>query len=189
MIKEKIKTFWAVTQEKIRGLWSAIQKWYYFQLANPVVRKGEKGGFKWCFRRYWLSLETLSGNFKVRFTASEHPYGYLLSSRDDSQIEGFCQVLYSVGKMLTTEQQFVDDVVGAVNGYNERLMGKAEVVEDELEEKIALEEEKKVQEYVEKPKRSTAAGRGVERGAAKPKKVRKKAERSGKKADDGTKIA
>lgn len=130
---DKIKTFWL------------------FNLQNPVVRKGEAGGFKWCFKRFWLDIETVSGNFKARFTAAENPYAYLLASDDDSQVDGFCQILYSVGMLLTTDQEFVDSITKALRDYDKRLNKKAasEVAEDETEEKIALEEVKQVQEFVE----------------------------------------
>lgn len=132
---------------------SKVQKWWLFNVANPVIRKGEHGGFKWKFRRFWLEVETLSGNWKARWTAAEHPYAYLLASKDDSQIEGFCQIVYSVGMLLTTEQGFVNDVVKALKKYDVRLQKSAKVEDDETEEKMALEEVKQVQELVEKPKK------------------------------------
>lgn len=139
----------------MKKFWQKIQRWWYFYLANPVVAKGEKDGFKWVFRRFWLEITTLSGNFKARFTAAENPYAYLLASDDDSQVEGFCQILYSVGMLLTTDQEFVDSITKALRDYDKRLNKKAtsEVAEDETEEKIALEEVKQVQEFVEMPKK------------------------------------
>lgn len=130
-----------------------IQKWWLFNVANPVIRKGEHGGFKWKFRRFWLEVETLSGNWKARWTAAEHPYGYLLAGRDDDNIEGFSQFMYEVGMLLTTDQGFVDDVAKAVKKYDARLQKSAKVEDDETEEKMALEEVKQVQEVVEMPKK------------------------------------
>jgi len=134
-------------------MWKKIQTWFWFTFRNPKIRQGEAGGFKWCFRRLDMTIETLSGNFKARFTAAENPYAYLLASDDDSQVEGFCQILYSVGMLLTTEQEFVDSITKALRDYDKRLNKKAasEVVEDETDEKIALEEVKQVQEYVDRP--------------------------------------
>ena len=130
---------------------SKFSKFWWFTFRNPVVRRGESGGFKWCFRRLNMTIETLSGNFKARFTAAENPYAYLLASDDDSQVDGFCQILYSVGMLLTTDQEFVDSITKALRDYDKRLNKKAasEVAEDETEEKIALEEVKQVQEFVE----------------------------------------
>lgn len=132
-------------------MFEKLSKWWWFHMANPIVRRGEAGGFKWTFRRFWLDIETVSGNFKARFTAAEHPYAYLLAGKTDENIIGFCQMIYTVGMMLTTDQGFVDDVAKAVNKYQKRLEKQNPVVEDETEEKIALEEVKQVQEYVEKP--------------------------------------
>ena len=127
-----------------------IQKWWYFHLQNPVIRRGEEGAFKWEFRRFWLSIETLSGNFKVRFIASEHPYAYLLSG-EDSQTYGFAQRLYMMGSMLTTDQKFVNDIDKAFANYQKRLE-KVKPDENEFEQ-ADLEFEKGVQEYVEMPKK------------------------------------
>lgn len=133
-------------------MFEKFRKWWLFRVENPVVRKGESGGFRWVFRRYWLEISTLSGNFKCRFTADEHPYGALLSSDESNDtIHGFCQIVYQIGKLLTTEQKFADDIQKAIVNYNNRLNKKAanEIVEDELEEKVAIEEVKQIQEYVE----------------------------------------
>lgn len=130
---DKIKTFWM------------------FNLQNPVVRKGETGGFKWTFRRYWLTIETVSGNFKARFTAAEHPYGYLLMGKDDKNIEGFCQMLYATGMLLTTDQGLVNDINKAFQKYDKRSTPKT-VEEDEGEEIAAIKEVRAVQEHIELPK-------------------------------------
>lgn len=125
-------------------------KWWYFHLANPKVREGEAGGFKWCFRRFWLDISTLSGNFKARFTADKDPYGYLLAGKDDENIHGFAMTIYQVGKLLTTDQGFVDDVQKALQKYEKRL---SKVKPDTDSEEAALAEVKAVQEYVEMPKK------------------------------------
>lgn len=139
----------------MKKIWTKIVKWWYFHIANPVVRKGEAGGFRWTFRRFWLDITTVSGNFKVRFIADEHPYGYLAAGKDDTNIHGFARMMYEIGKLLTTDQGFVDDVQKAIVKYRKRLEKKAagEVVEDETQEKIALETEKAIQEVVEMPKK------------------------------------
>ena len=134
-------------------------------MQNPVVRKSESkdGAFRWTFRRFDLTIETLSGNFKARFTADENPYAYLLAGKDDENIEGFCQLMYVLGKTLTTDQGLANDVGKAVSKYQKRLEKQAagEVVEDETEEKIALETEKAIQKHIELPKNER---RKVERG-------------------------
>lgn len=120
-----------------------------FNFRNPVVRKGEQGAFKWVFKRFWLSIETVSGNFKARFTAAEHPYAYLLAGKDDRNIVGFCQMLYQTGMLLTTDQKLVDDINKAFTSYDKRLV--SEVEEDEGEEIAAIKEVQAVQEHIELP--------------------------------------
>ena len=127
-------------------MWDKIKKWWWFTIANPIVRKGESGAFKWVFRRFWLEISTVSGNFKVRFTAAEHPYGYLMAGKDDSNIIGFCQTVYMVSMLLTTDKGLVDDVSKAVKKLEKRIQ-KAK------EDEMALEQEKAVQERVEMPRR------------------------------------
>lgn len=129
--------------------------WFWFTFKNPVVRKGESGGFKWEFRRFWLTVETVSGNFKARFLANEHPYAVLLGCEKDETIHGYCSLIYQLGTLLTTDAGFVGDIQKAIKKYDKRLQKKAasEVVEDETEEKIALEQEKAIQEHVELPKK------------------------------------
>ena len=136
-------------------MWTKIKKWWWFTLNNPVIRTGEHGGFKWKFRRFWLDVETLSGNMKMRFTAAEHPYGYLISGTDDDNIQGFAEVMYSVAMLLTTEQQFANEIQQAVENYGKRLEEKEKPVEDKEEEHIAIEEVKAIKEAVEKPKKKT----------------------------------
>jgi len=132
-------------------MWKKIQTWFWFTFRNPKIRQGEAGGFKWCFRRLDMTIETLSGNFKARFTAAEHPFAYLLAGKTDDNIIGFAQMLYYLGMVITTDQGLVDDISKAVNKYQKRLEKRNPIVEDETEEKIAMEEVKQVQEYVEKP--------------------------------------
>lgn len=136
-------------------------RWWYFSVRNTVVRSGESGGFKWVFRRFWLEISSVSGNFKARFTAAEHPYGYLLAGKDDKNIEGFCQMVYMVSMMLTTDQGFVDDVSRAVKKYDKRIQASNPVVEDDDEERMAIEEMKALQEHLDLPKKER---RKVERG-------------------------
>lgn len=136
--------------------WQKIQRWWYFYLANPVVAKGERGGFKYKFRRFWLEIETVSGNWKMRSTASENPYGYLVASvnaKNEDNVYGFAEMLYMLQALLTVDQKLVDDVRKALKNYEKRSEGVIPSNEDEIEEKIALEEVRQVQEYVEAPKK------------------------------------
>lgn len=155
-------------------------KWWWFRFRNPVVRKGEAGGFRFTFRRFDLTIETLSGNFKARFMADAHPYAVLVGCEREEIIHGYCSILYQIGKLLTTDAGFVNDVQKALAKYDKRLQKQAasEVVEDETEEKIALETEKQIQEIVEMPKKERRKyERGVDgRFKAAVKKVEKLAE-------------
>lgn len=148
------KIIFAKNNVIMKKLKERFLKFWWYTFRNPIMREGEDGGMRWRFRRFWVDFETVSGNFKCRFEAGKDPYGYLLSS-DDNQVHGFAMRLYLIGSLLTTDKQFVKDINRALNNLDKRLTKKAEsgVVEDETEEKIALEEEKAVQEIVDMPKK------------------------------------
>ena len=133
-------------------IFDKIRKFWYFHIANPTIRKGESGGFKWKFRRFWLEIKTVSGNFKARWTADKDPYGYLLAGKGDENIQGFAERIYMISKLLTTDQKFVSDIDRALKNYNKRL-SQVKPDKDDSEE-IALEEVKQIQEYVEMPKKA-----------------------------------
>ena len=61
--------------------------------------------------------------------------------------------MYMLQALLTADQKLVDDVKKALENYEKRMEGGVPNNEDEAEEKIALEEVKQVQEYVEMPKK------------------------------------
>lgn len=167
----------------MKNIKEKIRVWWYFHVQNPVVRKGESkdGAFKWEFRRFWLEISTLSGNFKARFTAGEHPFAALLSDESDKNTPGFAEILYTVGMLLTTEQKFANDIQNAIKRYQDRVTKSAKVEEDETEEKIAIETEKAIQEHIELP---TKERKKVERGIdGRFKKAVKKAENEEKNSE------
>lgn len=131
-------------------VFDSLKRFWYLRFANPVVRKGEHGAYKWEFRRFWMEIETVSGNFKARFMADEHPYGYLMSGKDDANIIGFCQTLYYLGKTVTSDQGLVDDIQMAFRKYETRI-GKKEA--EQSDERIDMEYVRGVQEYAEMDKK------------------------------------
>ena len=142
----------------MKKFFDKIRMWWYFHMVNPVVRKGESkdGAFRWEFRRFWLDISTLSGNFKARYMADEHPYAYLLAGDNDDNIIGFCQFVYMLGQTLTTDAGLANDVKRAFDKYEKRLDKKAEAEgkkEDEAEENVAIETEKAIQEHIELPEK------------------------------------
>lgn len=128
-------------------MFTKFKTWWLFHLANPIVREGAEGGFKWKFRRFTFEAETISGNFKARWTADVHPYGYLVAGEKDDNIHGFLYTIYLLSKTLTTDQKLVADIEKAMKRYDDRIV-KAQK-EDEGTENEALEEVKAVQEHVD----------------------------------------
>lgn len=134
-------------------MFKKIQKWWLFHIANPVLKELELGAFCISFRKFWLEIRTMSGNFSVRYTAAEYPYGYLLEALNQNKeetVHGFCERIYLWSMLILHDQKLADDMDEAVHQYHKRLEAENPVVEDETEEKIALDEVKEVQEFVEK---------------------------------------
>ena len=149
------------TMNKLRTFW-------YLHFANPVVMKGELGGFKYVFRRFWLEVSTISGNFKARWVADEYPYAYLLyalKNGSEDSVQGFIERVYFWSMVILRDKKLVDDMDKALNKYQDRL---SKVVNDEDEE-LALREVESVQRYVDADKKER-------------KKMEKEADRKFKKA-------
>lgn len=149
----------------MKKFWQKIQRWWYFYLANPVVAKGERGGFKYKFKRFWLDISTKSGNWKMRVMADEHPYAYLLAGvqqGNENNVFGFAEMLYMQVFTLTRDQGLVNDVQKAIKKYQARLVKSNPASPDEEQE--AIEEVKSVQEYADAtPKERRKMERGINR--------------------------
>lgn len=115
----------------MKQILARIEKWWLFTFRNPIEYKFEFGGFKVVFRRFWMEIESVSENFKVRFLASQHPYGYLFVSAQKgnlNNIHGFCAYIYKLSHTLTTDNKLVEDVNKAMKNYDKRLAAKAATV-------------------------------------------------------------
>lgn len=126
-----------------------IQKWWLFTFRNPVKFKFEFGGFRVVFKRFWLEIESISKNFKVRFLVSEHPYFYLYVSAKQGKVEniqGFCAYIYKLSHTLTTDNKLVEDVNKALKNYDKRLAAKAATSVSTENDDIDLEVVKQNQE-------------------------------------------
>lgn len=119
-----------------------ITKWWLFKFRNPKEYEFLLGGFKIVFRRFWMDIETVSGNFKMRILASQHPYGYLfVSAQKDNldNIQGYCYYLYKVAYTITTENKLVEDLNKALKNYDKRLAAKAATQVSTENDEIDLE--------------------------------------------------
>ena len=112
----------------MKQILARIEKWWLLTFCNPIEYKFEFGGFKVVFRRFWMEIESVSENFKVRFLASHHPYGYLFVSAQKgniNNIHGFCAYIYKLCHTLTTDNKLVEDVNRAMKNYDKRLAAKS----------------------------------------------------------------
>lgn len=126
----------------MKQILAKIQKWWLFAFRNKVEYKFEFGGFKVVFRRFWLEIESVSENFKVRFLASQHPYGYLFVSAQKGNLDnihGFCAYIYKLCHTLTTDSKLVEDVNRAMKNYDKRLAAKAATAVSTENDDIDLE--------------------------------------------------
>ena len=126
----------------MKQILAKIEKWWLFTFRNPIEYKFEFGGFKVVFRRFWMEIESVSENFKVRFLASQHPYGYLFVSAQKgnlNNIHGFCAYIYKLSHTLTTDNKLVEDVNKAMKNYDKRLAAKAATAVSTENDNIDLE--------------------------------------------------
>ena len=126
----------------MKKILAKIEKWWLFTFRNKVEYNFEFGGFKVVFRRFWMEIESVSENFKVRFLASHHPYGYLFVSAQKgnlNNIHGFCAYIYKLSHTLTTDNKLVEDVNRAMKNYDKRLAAKAATVVSTENDDIDLE--------------------------------------------------
>ena len=126
----------------MKQILAKIEKWWLLTFRNPVEYKFESGGFKVVFRRFWMEIETVSENFKVRFFASQHPYGYLFVSAQKGNLDnihGFCAYIYKLSHTLTTDNKLVEDVNKAMKNYDKRLAAKAATAVSTENDDIDLE--------------------------------------------------
>lgn len=115
----------------------SIALWWFLHVRNRTERKGEGHGYWYRFRRYTLEIGTQSGNFRARFTASEHPYGYLnesLEQGNEDNVFGFIRLMYYLGASVTDDKELCDAVVKALNGYGERLLKEGERMAKEADD-------------------------------------------------------
>lgn len=126
----------------MKQILAKIEKWWLLTFGNPIEYKFEFGGFKVVFRRFWVEIESVSENFKVRFLASQHPYGYLYVSAQKGNLDnihGFCAYIYKLSHTLTTDNKLVEDVNRAMKNHDKRLAAQAATAVSTENDEIDLE--------------------------------------------------
>lgn len=134
----------------MKKILAKIQKWWLFTFMNPIEFRFVFGGFKVTFRRFWLEIESLSENFKIRFLASQHPYGYLYISAkqgNTENIQGYCHYLYKLAYCLTTDNKLVEDINRSLKNYDKRLAAQAATAVSTNEDDLDLQTVKDNLEY------------------------------------------
>lgn len=122
--------------------------WWWFTFKNPTIYKFEFGGFKVEFKRFFITIKTISGNFEAKFMVSEHPYGYLFHQAKNGKIDdihGFCAYIYKIVTCLTSDQGLADDINKALTKFDKRMEKKAksaakEVTQRQSEDDLATVE-------------------------------------------------
>lgn len=110
---------------KIRA---ALMKWWLFNFRNWKIYQFEVGGFRVVFRRFFLHIKSISGNFSMSIRAGEHAYGYLLTAAKQDkidQIHGYCAYMYKIAMSITTDSGLVNELNKALSKYDARMEKKA----------------------------------------------------------------
>lgn len=85
---ENENTAKATTKEPTR--WQRLRfrfmRWWLFNFRNKTLWRGEIGGFKYRFRKYWLDIRSTAPNhWNMRIGIANHAYGFLLAVLNDMQ--------------------------------------------------------------------------------------------------------
>lgn len=108
----------------MKKLFERAATWLRLHVMNVVEERRTIGGFEFVFRRYDLTVRTLSGNFRTRIMCTEHPFAYLAHSLRDGRednLHGYASLLYIVATQLTQDAPFARAVESGVKRYMERL--------------------------------------------------------------------
>ena len=136
------------------------------------MKSVEVGGFKWTFRKYSMTVRSLSENWQMRVLCGEHSYGYLLESLSQGKtdnLHGYAIIMYSLAVSLTRDEKLVSDVTRDIKAYAARV--------DRQAEKEARKSEKVSDEEI------LAVERMAEENAKALKKKVDKIEKNGKRGD------
>lgn len=122
-------------------IWGKVQEFWYFTVKNSLQKRIIRGGFKIDFRQYDMRIETLSKNFSMKLRASEHSFGYLVSSiaaGKEENIHGFAAFMYFIAVNLCRDDMFRRDLQDAIAAYERREQVKAKIDEADGDEEVAM---------------------------------------------------
>lgn len=158
-------------------------RWWLFNFRNKTVWKGEIGGFRYRFRKYWLDIRsTASNHWDLRIGIANHAYGFLLAvisemqnttdaderKRLENHFTFFTTNLYYTSAYLFADVKFAKGLSKELDWAYSRMMKKAK----EEADKVTKEQEDTDQAFMED---------AVKRGNMN-RQQRRKAERDARKA-------
>lgn len=137
-----------------------LLRWWLFNFRNKTIWKGEIGGFKYRFRKYWLDIRsTASNHWNLRLGIANHAYGFLLAILVDMQnatdeaerksLENFFTCfttnLYYTSAYLLADVKFAKGLKKELDWAYSRMLKKAK----EEAEKVTKEQEDSEQAFME----------------------------------------
>lgn len=113
---------------KIKSFCDSLTGWWLVHFRNTVIEEVELDAYVVTFRKFTMEITTKSGNMKLKTVCMQHPQAFLLHcvSKDDyNAVEWFCNSIYSVVSLLTTDQGLINDFHKAFAKYEKRMNKKA----------------------------------------------------------------
>lgn len=129
-----------------KKLWTKVLEFWYFTVRNTVQKRLVSGGFEIEFRQYDLRIRSISRNFSMKIRASEHAFGYLVSSLSqghEDNVHGYATFMYLIGTIICKDDKFRKDLQRAIEGFQKREEAKAKLQEADGSEEAAIESVKK----------------------------------------------
>lgn len=160
-----------------------FMRWWLFNFRNKTIWKGEIGGFRYRFRKYWLDIRsTASNHWNLRIGIANHAYGFLLAiinemqnapdaderKRLENHFTFFASNLYYTSAFIFADTKFAKGLNKELDWAYNRMMKQAK----EEASKVTKEQEDAEQVFMED---------AVKRGSMN-RQQRRKAEREARKA-------
>lgn len=113
----------------MKKVFRRFSKWFLLKFRNHVIKKVDFEAFSIVFRRFTMEIKTVSGNFKMVTLGMLHPNASLYNHIENgvtSIPQWYCETMYIIATMLTTDSGFAQDINKAISKYSKRLDKQAE---------------------------------------------------------------
>lgn len=166
--------------------------WWLCNFRNKTIWKGEIGGFRFHFRKYWLDIESIAQNhWDLRLGVANNAYGMLLASvyalwkyQSDNDEEkanneklfilNFARVLYETSAYQLSDAKFAKGLKKELDWAYNRLIRKAQEEANSVTKEQNDADEALIQSVIDEANMSRAERRRLQREQRKSMKAEAK---------------